>query len=56
MSCLHRDKDPRICKKTLEDSGRHPLEDGAHLLGGQGARPTHQPIRAELMDHARNRL
>jgi hypothetical protein len=22
MSCLHRDKDPRICKKTIEDSGR----------------------------------
>jgi hypothetical protein len=23
MSYLHRDKDPRFCKKILEDSGRH---------------------------------
>jgi hypothetical protein len=63
MSCLHRDKDPHICKKTLQDSGKHPLEDGAHLSGVQGACPRHQgahptpqPIKAELMDHAPNRL
>jgi hypothetical protein len=63
MSCLHRDKDPHICKKTLEDLGRQPLEDGAHLSGGQGTRPHHQGtcptpqlIRAELVDHAPNRL
>jgi hypothetical protein len=59
MSCLHRDKDPHICKKTLEDLGKHPLEDGAHLSGVLGARPRHQgarrtpqPIRAKFVDHA----
>jgi hypothetical protein len=32
MSCLHRDKDPCICKKTLEESGKHPWRMGATCL------------------------